>query len=99
MSLELTARSDIPATGVVVEANKSKGLGAVATVIVTSGTLQTGQPVVVGHHWGRLRQLRTPSGEMVKAVTPGRPVEICGLRGVPQPGDELMVTQPSCDKT
>ena len=74
-----------------VEANKDKGLGSVATVIVTGGTLKQGQPVVVGHHWGKIRQLRTPSGELAKEVTPGRPVEISGLRSVPQPGDELMV--------
>ena len=81
----------MPGTAIVVEANKDKGLGSVATVIVTGGTLKPGQPVVVGHHWGKLRQLRTPSGELAKEVTPGRPVEISGLRGVPQPGDELMV--------
>lgn len=77
--------------GTVVEANKNKGLGAVATVVVTEGTLKLGQPVVVGHHWGKIRQMKIPSGETVAEVATGRPVEICGLRSVPQPGDELMV--------
>jgi len=94
-NVDLKAQADIPATGVVVEANKNKGLGPVATVIVTGGTLRTGQPVVVGHHWGRIRQMKTPSGDVVMEVTPGRPVELCGLRSVPQPGDELMVV---CDE-
>ena len=94
-NVDLKARSDIPATAVVVEANKSRGLGPVATVIVTGGTLKLGQPVVIGHHWGRIRHMTSPTGELMKEVTPGRPVEISGLRTVPQPGDELMVRKRS----
>jgi len=90
-AINLQARSDIPATGVVVEANKNRGLGPVATVIVTGGTLRMGEPVVVGHHWGRIRHLKLPDGKSIEEVSSGRPVEISGLRGVPQPGDELMV--------
>lgn len=91
MNVDLQSRLDIPATAIIVEVNKSRGLGPVATVIVTDGTLRTGDAVVVGHHWGRVRQMKTSGGIPIKEVTAGRPVELSGLRSVPQPGDELTV--------
>ena len=78
-----------------VEAKLDKGQGPVATTIVKRGSLEVGQYVVVGCHWGKLRSLRTAAGRTIKKALPGQPVEIAGLKGVPQAGDQLQVL-PRC---
>ena len=74
-----------------VEAKLDKGQGPVATAIVKRGSLEVGQYVVVGCHWGKVRSLRTAAGQIIKRALPGQPVEIAGLKGVPQAGDRLQV--------
>lgn len=74
-----------------VEAKLDKGQGPVATAIVKRGSLEVGQFVVVGCHWGKLRSLRTAAGKSISKALPGQPVEIAGLKGVPQAGDQLQV--------
>ena len=89
--LELTASPSRPAEAVVVEAKLDKGQGPVATAIIKRGSLEVGQYVVVGCEWGKVRSLRTAAGRIIKKATPGQPVEIAGLKGVPQAGDKLQV--------
>lgn len=99
--LELKASPSCAAEAVVVEAKLDKGQGPVATAIVKRGSLEVGQYVVVGCQWGKLRSLRTAAGRSIKKALPGQPVEIAGLKGVPQAGDQLQVlprcaSSPSC---
>lgn len=89
--LELKASPSRPAEAVVVEAKLDKGQGAVATAIIKRGSLEVGQFVVVGSQWGKVRSLRTAAGASIRKALPGQPVEICGLKGVPQAGDQLQV--------
>lgn len=89
--LDLKASPSCAAEAVVVEAKLDKGQGPVATAIVRRGSLQVGQYVVVGCQWGKLRSLRTAAGTAMKKALPGQPVEIAGLKGVPQAGDQLQV--------
>lgn len=89
--LELKASPSRPAEAVVVEAKLDKGQGPVATAIVKKGSLEVGQFVVVGSQWGKVRSLRSAAGVNLKKATPGQPVEIAGLKGVPQAGDHLQV--------
>lgn len=93
--LELKASPSCAAEAVVVEAKLDKGQGPVATAIVKRGSLEVGQYVVVGCQWGKLRSLRTAAGKSIKKALPGQPVEIAGLKGVPQAGDQLQVL-PRC---
>lgn len=93
--LDLKASPSCAAEAVVVEAKLDKGQGPVATAIVRRGSLQVGQYVVVGCQWGKLRSLRTAAGTAMKKALPGQPVEIAGLKGVPQAGDQLQVL-PRC---
>ena len=88
--LELKANPDKLATGHVVEAKIDSGRGAVATVLVKEGTLHTGDPVVCGLHYGRIRAMQDDSGRQVEAAGPSIPVEIVGLSGVPMAGDEFL---------
>ncbi|KAL0021264.1 hypothetical protein WJX79_001469 [Trebouxia sp. C0005] len=89
--LELKASPSRPAEAVVVEAKLDKGQGPVATAIVKKGSLEVGQFVVVGSQWGKVRSLRSAAGANIKKAMPGQPVEIAGLKGVPQAGDHLQV--------
>jgi translation initiation factor IF-2 len=89
--LELKASPSRPAEAVVVEAKLDKGQGPVATAIVKKGSLEVGQYVVVGSQWGKVRSLRSAGGANMKKAMPGQPVEIAGLKGVPQAGDHLQV--------
>ncbi|XP_002972752.2 uncharacterized protein LOC9637320 [Selaginella moellendorffii] len=91
--MDLRARTDGDAHGVVIEARLDRGQGPLATVIVRSGTLKQGAIVVVGHQWGRVRCLRDMTGAIVKSAGPATPVEVSGLRGAPLAGDSLNVLQ------
>ena len=91
--LEPKANVDVPAKGVVVESRVDKGQGPVAMVIVTAGELKRGDSIVIGSEWGKVRTLRDFTGRVVAkgGVLPGRPVEVSGIKGVPNSGDELVV--------
>jgi translation initiation factor IF-2 len=89
--LELTANPDRAAEGTVVEAKLDRGRGSVATVLVQRGTLRVGDIFVAGTEWGRVRALVNDRGESVKEAGPATPVEVLGLQGTPQAGDELVV--------
>lgn len=91
--LELRANPDKPALGHVVEAQLDSGRGAVATVLVREGTLRTGDPVVCGIHSGKVRAMYDDQGKIVDEAGPSIPVEIIGLSGVPEAGDELNVAE------
>ncbi len=89
--LELTANPDKMAAGVVVEARLDRGRGPVATVLVHEGTLKLGDVVLSGMKYGRVRTLTDDIGKREKEATPGTPVEITGLDGVPKAGDVFVV--------
>ncbi|BAB06132.1 translation initiation factor IF-2 [Halalkalibacterium halodurans] len=86
---ELKANPDRLARGTVIEAELDKGRGPVATLLVQSGTLKVGDPIVVGSTFGRVRAMVNDEGRRVKAVGPSTPVEITGLNDVPQAGDQF----------
>ncbi|KFN91773.1 translation initiation factor 2 [Tetragenococcus muriaticus PMC-11-5] len=79
------------AIGSVVEARLDKGKGPVATLLVQEGTLQVGDPIVVGNNYGRVRVMTNDLGRRDKSAKPATPVEISGLNGVPQAGDRFVV--------
>ncbi|GAB3759561.1 hypothetical protein GCM10028796_06700 [Ramlibacter monticola] len=89
--LELKAPVDAMAKGLVIEAQLDKGRGPVATVLVQSGTLKTGDVVLAGQTYGRVRAMLDENGKSIKGAGPSIPVEIQGLTEVPQAGDEFMV--------
>jgi len=89
--LELKAPVAAMAKGLVIEAELDKGRGPVATVLVQSGTLKTGDVVLAGQTYGRVRAMLDENGKPIKAAGPSIPVEIQGLTEVPQAGDEFMV--------
>ena len=91
--LELTAVVDKMASGVVVESKLDKGRGPVATVLVQEGTLNQGDIVLCGLEYGRVRAMRDELGRDIKSAGPSIPVEILGLSGVPQSGDEATVVK------
>jgi translation initiation factor IF-2 len=89
--LELKAPVDAMAKGLVIEARLDKGRGPVATVLIQSGTLKTGDVVLAGQTYGRVRAMLDENGRTIKDAGPSIPVEIQGLTEVPQAGDEFMV--------
>ena len=89
--LELRAPVDAMAKGLVIEARLDKGRGPVATILVQSGTLKTGDVVLAGQTYGRVRAMLDENGKSIKTAGPSIPVEIQGLTEVPQAGDEFMV--------
>ena len=89
--LELKAPVDAPAKGLVIEAKLDKGKGAVATILVQSGTLKKGDNVLVGSVYGRVRAMLDEDGKSVNEAGPSIPVEIQGLSDVPAAGEELLV--------
>ncbi|MHC5352157.1 translation initiation factor IF-2 [Metapseudomonas furukawaii] len=89
--LELTATPSAPGRGVVVESRLDKGRGPVATVLVQDGTLRQGDMVLCGVNFGRVRAMLDENGKAIKEAGPSIPVEILGLDGTPDAGDELTV--------
>lgn len=89
--LELKADRKRHAKGRVIEAKLDKGRGAVATVLVQEGTLRGGDNFVVGLHSGKVRAMLDDRGRTIKSAGPSIPVEVQGLSGVPQAGDEFIV--------
>ena len=88
---ELKANPNKKARGAIIEAQLDKGRGPVATVLVQSGTLRVGDPVVAGPAYGRIRAMTDDKGRRVKAAGPSTPVEILGLSEVPAAGDSFYV--------
>ena len=89
---ELGANPDGRAKGIVLEANLDPGKGPVATVIVQSGTLRLGDPIVAGAAWGRVKALLDENGANTKEAGPSTPVQVLGFGSVPSAGDEFRVT-------
>jgi translation initiation factor IF-2 len=87
--LELRADPALRGSGVVLEAQLDRGRGPVATVLVQDGTLRRGDVVVVGTHYGRVRQMLTERGEALDEAGPSTPVQVIGLSGVPSAGDSM----------
>jgi len=88
--LELEASPDASARGVVVESSLERGRGSVATVLVQNGTLRQGDMVVAGSFYGKVRAMTDEAGKQVKGAGPSIPVEILGLNGTPDAGDEFL---------
>lgn len=91
--LDLKANPDRKAEGVVVEAKLERGRGSVATVLVARGTLHVGDVFVAGSAWGRVRALIDDHGKNVVSAGPAVPVEVLGLQGNPEAGDEFVVVE------
>ncbi len=89
--LELTARDQGPASGIVVEARLDRGRGAVATLLVQQGRLRKGDVVLVGREFGRVRALLNENGKDLREAGPSTPVEVLGLSGPPGSGDSMVV--------
>ena len=89
--LDLKAKPTGQAAGIVVEARLDKGIGAVATVLVSRGELKIGDPFVCGDYSGRVRALRDDHGKSIKVAGPATPVEVLGFSDVPRAGDNLVV--------
>ncbi|MGH9580279.1 MAG: translation initiation factor IF-2, partial [Terriglobales bacterium] len=88
---ELKASPDRPAVGAVLEAKLDRGRGAVATILVQNGTLRNGDTFIVGNVFGKIRAMFDDRGNAVEEAPPSTPVEILGLEGLPQAGDQLTV--------
>ena len=89
--MELKAVEDGPASGVVIESSLDRGRGPVATVLVQQGTLKRGDFVVCGIEYGRMRALIDENGKTVQEAGPSIPVQVLGLSGVPEAGDDFVV--------
>jgi translation initiation factor IF-2 len=91
--LDLRANPNKDARGVAIEAKLDKGRGAVATVLIQSGTLRVGDAIVAGTAYGRVRAMVDENGDTVTEATPSRPVQVQGLSSVPRAGDTFLVTE------
>jgi translation initiation factor IF-2 len=89
--LELTAAKEAPAKGLIIEARLDKGRGAVATMLVQSGTLKRGDVLLAGQVFGRIRAMLDENGKPINEAGPSIPVEILGLSDVPAAGEEAIV--------
>ena len=90
---ELKANHKKKARGTVIEAKLDKGRGSVATILVQSGTLKIGDPIVAGSSYGKIRAMMNDKGQKVKSAEPSVPVEILGLSEVPLAGDSFYVAK------
>jgi translation initiation factor IF-2 len=89
--LNLRASTTRLASGVVLEAKLDRGRGAVATVLVQQGTLRSGDPFIIGQIFGKVRAMFNDRGEAISEAGPATPVEVLGLQGVPQAGENFQV--------
>lgn len=89
--LELTAVPSAPAQGIVIESRLDKGRGPVATILVQNGTLRQGDMILVGVNYGRVRAMLDENGKPIKEAGPSIPVEVLGLDGTPDAGDDVIV--------
>ena len=91
--LELTATDEGPAAGVVLESSLEKGRGAVATVLVSRGRLSSGDILLAGQEFGRIRAMFDENGDQVESAGPSTPVVVLGLSGTPNAGDDMMTLE------
>ncbi|MFH1836556.1 MAG: translation initiation factor IF-2 [Candidatus Omnitrophota bacterium] len=91
--LELKANPKIKARGIVIESRKTPGQGVVVTLLVQNGTLYAGDIVFCGSNYGKVKAMMGDKGERVDSAPPATPVEVLGLQGVPQAGDEFFVVK------
>lgn len=91
--LELKANPNIKARGVVIEGKKTPGQGVVATLLVQNGTLRPNDIVLCGSFYGKVKAMMNDVGDRVEAALPATPVEVLGLQGVPEAGDEFFVVK------
>ncbi|HIG88724.1 MAG TPA: translation initiation factor IF-2, partial [Candidatus Thioglobus sp.] len=91
--LELSATVKGPAHGTVLEARLEKGRGKVTTILVQSGTLKKGDIMIAGLEYGKVKQIVNDQGKVLKEAGPSTPVEVLGLSGVPNSGDEVLVVE------
>jgi translation initiation factor IF-2 len=89
--LELKSIKDCPATGVIIESRLDKGRGPVATVLIQNGTLKLSDIILAGHEYGKVRAMIDENGSQIKEAGPSIPVEILGLNGTPDAGDEFII--------
>ncbi|PYU03106.1 MAG: translation initiation factor IF-2 [Acidobacteria bacterium] len=89
---ELKANPDAPGSGTVLESRVDKGRGPVATILIQNGTLRAGDFFICGAVFGKVRALFDDRGRSIKDAPPSTPVEVLGLRGVPEAGDHFQVT-------
>ncbi len=90
---ELKANPERPGSGTVVEAKIDRGRGSVATVLIQNGTLRIGDSFIVGNIFGKVRAMFDDRGNAVEEAPPSTPVEVLGLEGLPQAGDQLLVAE------
>jgi translation initiation factor IF-2 len=88
---DLKANPERPGSGTVIEGKIDRGRGSVATVLVQNGTLRIGDSFIVGNTFGKVRAMFDDRGQLVEAAPPSTPVEVLGLDGLPEAGDQLMV--------
>ena len=91
--MELKASPSVPARGTVIEAQLEPGRGPTATVVVRVGTLTVGQAFICGNYWGKVKSLIGNAGQNLKEAGPSTPVKVLGFTGLPNAGDELLVTE------
>ncbi|RSK51068.1 translation initiation factor IF-2 [Hymenobacter rigui] len=91
--LELKANPDRNAVGTVIEASLDKGRGYVTTILVQTGTMQVGDIVLAGPHFGRVKAMTDHRGKKMKQAGPATPVQVLGLTGAPQAGDKIQVME------
>ena len=89
--LELKAIATGAASGVVIESRLDKGRGPIATILIQSGTLNKGDIIISGQEFGRVRGLITDGGKNITSAGPSTPLEVLGLSGTPNAGDEMIV--------
>ncbi len=90
---ELRANPDAPASGTVIESKLDPGRGPVVTILIGRGTLEVGDSLVAGAHWGRVRAMNDFLGNRVGQALPGEPVEVLGFDGVPEAGERVRAVE------
>ncbi len=91
--LDLKANPNRHGVGTVIESRMETGRGSVATVLINKGTLRNGDIFVTGSEWGRVRVMHNDQGKQIKEAIPGQPIEVMGLQGTPDAGDDFVVVE------
>jgi translation initiation factor IF-2 len=91
--LDLKAAEDVPAQGIVIESSLEKGRGAVATLLVQTGTLKQGDMIIAGEEYGRIRNMFDETGKSIKKAGPSTPAVVLGLSKTPNAGDDFLVVK------
>jgi translation initiation factor IF-2 len=91
--MELRSNPDAPASGTVIESKLDPGRGPVVSILIVRGTLEVGDALVAGAHWGRVRAMHDFTGARVARALPGEPVEVLGFDGVPEAGERVRVVE------